>query len=336
MSPWKRRFLLETIIFRIHVKFRGCNSITPGVEALGHLGWHHLRTLVAWQRLILHHIFRPQGQGDRHGQHPPKHGSKFFANNGKIQETRSFFQRIWSGNFAKNVGGLGCGSPGLTHVHPIWGARIANAPHKESEYVTLKIHGQKFLGYFHLKKIHLDFFCRQRLFWEFLHPLHPPNSNQINRKWHRQFVQRYHGISSTIFWYPWPKSSNFEGCVCSQSISSKWLSEAVIRHLPGENYHPSFSLVFGCFENKTFQRHGGVLKRDPLSNVDTSQFSSKHPQTRISSRSFLFQKLWVRQVGPKNITTKNQKPVEIWELSKDRNVSRCDDVMASGSDIYKD
>ena len=26
ISPWKRRFLLETIIFRFHVKFRGCNS----------------------------------------------------------------------------------------------------------------------------------------------------------------------------------------------------------------------------------------------------------------------------------------------------------------------
>ena len=24
ISPWKRRFLLETIIFRFHVKFRGC------------------------------------------------------------------------------------------------------------------------------------------------------------------------------------------------------------------------------------------------------------------------------------------------------------------------
>ena len=113
MSPWKRRFLLETIIFRFHVKFRGCTSITPGVEALWHLGWHHLRTLVAWQRLILHHIFRPQAQGDRQdGQHPPKHGSKFFTNNGEILETRSW-------KFRKNVGGLGCGSPGLTHVHPI-------------------------------------------------------------------------------------------------------------------------------------------------------------------------------------------------------------------------
>ena len=27
MNPWKRRFLLETIIFRFHVSFRGCISI---------------------------------------------------------------------------------------------------------------------------------------------------------------------------------------------------------------------------------------------------------------------------------------------------------------------
>ena len=33
MNPWKRRFLLETIIFRFHVKFRGCT-----VYALEHLG----------------------------------------------------------------------------------------------------------------------------------------------------------------------------------------------------------------------------------------------------------------------------------------------------------
>ena len=30
MEPWKRRFLLETIICRFHVKFRGCNCIWVG------------------------------------------------------------------------------------------------------------------------------------------------------------------------------------------------------------------------------------------------------------------------------------------------------------------
>lgn len=81
---------------------------------------------------------------------------------------------------------------------------------------------------------------------------------------------------------------------------------------------------------------GVFLKETPFQMLIRRNFHQNILKQESPPRSFLFQKLWVRQVGPKNITTKNQKPVEIWELSKDRNVSRCDDVMASGSDIYKD
>ena len=35
-SPWKRRFLLETIIFRFHVKFRGSSGFFRGTVALRH------------------------------------------------------------------------------------------------------------------------------------------------------------------------------------------------------------------------------------------------------------------------------------------------------------
>ena len=49
-SPWKRRFLLETIIFRFHVKFRGSilkrsqeevvgNNKTPVLKLPPGLGW---------------------------------------------------------------------------------------------------------------------------------------------------------------------------------------------------------------------------------------------------------------------------------------------------------
>ena len=31
MSPWKRRFLLKTIIFRFHVKFRGCTPLFSAI-----------------------------------------------------------------------------------------------------------------------------------------------------------------------------------------------------------------------------------------------------------------------------------------------------------------
>jgi len=72
-------------------------------------------------------------------------------------------------------------------------------------------------------------------------------------------------------------------------------------------------LVFGCFERKTFQRHGGVLKRDPLSNVDTSQFStSKHPQTGISPKKFsVSETLGSSSWSKKHHDKKPRKTVEI-------------------------
>ena len=43
MTPWKRRFLLETMIFRFHVKFRGCRLSTP----TGHFTWRTKWTNIA-------------------------------------------------------------------------------------------------------------------------------------------------------------------------------------------------------------------------------------------------------------------------------------------------
>lgn len=141
----------------------------------------------------------------------------------------------------------------------------------------------------------LDFFCPQGLFWEFLHPLHPPNFNQINRKMTPAVCSEIPpGISSTIFWYPWP-FLKFRWVFPNQSISSKWLSEAVIRHLPGENYHPSFSLVFGCFE-KHIPKTWGFLQRDPFKCWCVAIFiktsSNRNlPQEVFSFRNFGFVKL---------------------------------------------
>ena len=49
-SPWKRRFLLETIIFRFHVKFRGCTrNFNPKVYQPENPD----RGLMIWDRFIL-------------------------------------------------------------------------------------------------------------------------------------------------------------------------------------------------------------------------------------------------------------------------------------------
>lgn len=183
----------------------------------------------------------------------------------------------------------------------------------------------------------LGFFLSTRVFFgEFLHPLHPPNFNQINRKWHRQFVQRY------LLGFPTPcfgihdQNPPISRGVCVAS-----------RFPPSDFLKLWYGICLGKITTRRFHWFLVVLKTKHSKNMG---FSSKRPfqmlirrnfqhqnilKQESPPRSFLFQKLWVRQVGPKNITTKNQKPVEIWELSKDRNVSRCDDVMASGSDIWK-
>ena len=80
MNPWKRRFLLETIIFRFHVSFRGCSLKTIRVNlptprftrrhclvashSLGATGSAHAadKIVVTWSR-SMEHYGRMKGKG---------------------------------------------------------------------------------------------------------------------------------------------------------------------------------------------------------------------------------------------------------------------------------
>ena len=201
---------------------------------------------------------------------------------------------------------------------PNWGARIANAMHPwEIGIFALKIHGHKtFLDTSISWTSTWIFFVHKGFFWGISSSFTPselqPDKPKMTPAVCSEIPPR---ISNTMFWYPWPKSSNFEGCVCVAS-----------RFPPSDFLKLWYGICLGKITTRRFHWFLVVLKTKHSKNMG---FSSKRPfqmlirrnfqhqnilKQESPPRSFLFQKLWVRQVGPKNITTKNQKPVEIWQL----------------------